>query len=606
MLNDTPQDHLISLQKAVQKLEKLSLPAPAASILEDANRHLQKLASLELPGIEQIHLFALYRVSQVLGTSLDLDEVLNQVMDAVIDLTGAERGFLMLVDPDSGETKLRAARNIEHETLERKDMEVSRTVIKSVLSNGEGILTTDAQKDSRFSGQTSVVFFGLRSVLCAPLRARGKVIGVIYVDNRAQSGVFIRDDLDLLNAFAIQAAIAIENARLYTQTDQALAARVAELETLTQLDRELNAQLDFWHVIEITRRWALAETQAEQCWIVLKDDEDALQMVDGAQEEMHAVFEEHLGSMIRETLDLREWREYPQTSEQPACLIAPILCAERGIGALVVARSHPFRSSAGKFLERLAGRAAAAIENARLYQAVQQANQAKTKFVSVVTHELRIPMTSIRGYSDLLKSGAAGPLNDQQVNFIGVIRNNVDRMSALVSDLSDISHIEAGRLKLNLSSLKLEDVTKESITSLTPRLQEKQQTLDINLDVDLPQVHADHNRLIQVFNNLISNAWKYTPTQGKIMVRARAEGAYVRVEISDTGIGISPQDQQQLFSQFFRSEDPSVREQQGWGLGLNVAKRLVNLMGGEIGARSTLGQGSTFWFTLPAIAALQD
>jgi signal transduction histidine kinase len=90
------------------------------------------------------------------------------------------------------------------------------------------------------------------------------------------------------------------------------------------------------------------------------------------------------------------------------------------------------------------------------------------------------------------------------------------------------------------------------------------------------------------------------------MVRARAEGAYVRVEISDTGIGISPQDQQQLFSQFFRSEDPSVREQQGWGLGLNVAKRLVNLMGGEIGARSTLGQGSTFWFTLPAIAALQD
>jgi sigma-B regulation protein RsbU (phosphoserine phosphatase) len=159
-----------------------------------------------------------------------LDEVLTQVMDAVIGLTQAERGFLVLLEENGTEEwRLRAARNCSQETLQPKDMEISRTVIGSVIQTGQGLLTTDARNDPRFADQNSVVFYALRSIMCAPLLSRGKAIGAIYVDNRTQTGLFSPSDLELLNAFASQAAVALENAWLYTRTDQALAQRVAEL-----------------------------------------------------------------------------------------------------------------------------------------------------------------------------------------------------------------------------------------------------------------------------------------------------------------------------------------------------------------------------------------
>jgi signal transduction histidine kinase len=135
--------------------------------------------------------------------------------------------------------------------------------------------------------------------------------------------------------------------------------------------------------------------------------------------------------------------------------------------------------------------------------------------------------------------------------------------------------------------------------NLRNKFADKTQTVKVDVPEDLPRVYADPNRLVQILTNLISNAWKYTPAGGLITVRAAVQDTGLRVEILDTGIGISAADQSQLFTQFFRSESPEVREQTGWGLGLNVTKRLVEFMGGEIGASSQLGKGSTFWFSLP-------
>jgi len=293
---------------------------------------------------------------------------------------------------------------------------------------------------------------------------------------------------------------------------------------------------------------------------------------------------------------------FPAEGETPLRLATPLQHSGNFIGLLVVECPQSCHEADLKFLERLSCRAASAIQNARLFQSVQQAHTAKSKFISVVTHEIRIPMTAIKGYTDLIRSGAVGPLNEMQVNFLNTIRNNVERMSVLVSDLSDINYMESGRLRLQLADLLLRDYVDEAVNSLRPKLDERRHVVTIEVPADL-QVYADPQRLVQVLNNLISNANKYTPDGGQLTIRAWPTGALVRVEVTDTGIGISVEDQTRLFTQFFRSEDPAVREQQGWGLGLNVAKKLVELMGGEIGAQSVLKEGSTFWFTLPQPSA---
>ena len=586
---------LNDLKVALDDLSRQTLPVQTRSTIQTARARLDQLRRASSNETEEDRLAAVYRVSQSLGTTLNQDEVLNQVMDAIVELTGAERGFLTLIDPSTGELHLRAARNIDGENLHSEDMEVSRTVIQSVIDTEEGVVTTNAQTDPRFAGQQSVVFHSLRSILCAPLRSSGKIIGVIYAENRAQSGIFTTEDLNLLNAFATQATVAIENARLYTRTDQALAARLGELETLSQIDRELNAELDLARALEITRHWATKGTVAEECWIGLSDEETGLLKLFAGPTggEFLEPGLEVFGAISKKTT--------PQgISAGPTKYLAmPLMHADELQGAIVVTSKSEFQLEEREFLTRLAGRASAAIANARLFQAVQQANESKSQFVAIVTHELRTPLTSIKGYTDLIRKGVVGEVNDQQLNFLEVIHTNTNRMSRLISDLSDISRIERGKLHLEPTPLYLHTYVDETISSLRHKVEEKNQSLTSRMPNNLPNIFADPNRLVQVLTNLVSNAWKYTPEGGKIVVCASQSNGFVRVEIIDNGLGISKEDQVKLFSQFFRSEAQEVREQTGWGLGLNVTKKLVEIMGGDIGFSSVLDEGSNFWFTVP-------
>lgn len=601
-------NHLEQLSAVLDRLSQLTLPLEEGLALRKARQSLLALEAQLHDRPNNEHTEQLYQVSRSLSTSLDLAEVLQQVMDAVVDLTGAERGYLLLLDPDTQQIKIQAARGQEGLPLDEEQAGYSRSVVREVVEQDHGLLATDARTDPRFSDQESVILQDLRSILCVPLRWRSQLVGVIYVDNRVQSGVFNDQDLEVLEAFAAQAAAAIANARLYTQTDQRLTARVAELEILGQISRQLNATLELQQVAEITLEWALQGTQADQGWLALEANQQEtpqLIRVAGEQAGEPLTLEDPLIELV--------WKQgqqvnSPPQGELPASLAAPILRAGKPVGVLMVSSHKAFSAAAQAFLARLAGHAAIALDNARLHQAVQEANQAKSSFISVVVHELRIPMTAIKGYADLLRQGTVGEINEAQSNFLDVIRNNVGRMSALISDLSDLNRVESGRMKLEPAVFSLYDTVQEGVKSLGPRLAEKDLSLQVAVPGDLHAVKADPQRASQIFTNLLNNAWKYTPEGGIIQVRAferagEAGRSYIRVEIQDSGIGISSADQEQLFSPFFRSEAPFVREQQGWGLGLSVARSLVELMGGEIGVNSQLDQGSTFWFTLPVETA---
>lgn len=208
-----------------------NLPPNTLEDLSQMDSGLSQLAQdVEAFAEERDNLLALTEISQVINSSLELDEVLRIVMDNFIRLTGAERGFLMLRD-DIGQMTTRIARNWEQESLNAGEHALSRTVIQRVIESGEAILTTNAQADPRFDGQESVIAFNLRSILCVPLKVKNELIGVIYTDNRIHTGIFTESERDLLDVFANQSAIAIENARLFASVRRTL-AQVTELKNL--------------------------------------------------------------------------------------------------------------------------------------------------------------------------------------------------------------------------------------------------------------------------------------------------------------------------------------------------------------------------------------
>ena len=193
-----------------------SLGQQVDQFLPDLEKSLTGLMSdLAAQVKEHQQLMALAKSAEVINSTLDLPEVLNQVMDMIIGLTGAERGFLMLLDEEAGELEFRVARNLDQETIQGSSFEISRTIVNTVAREGEPVVTTNAQADPRFRAQESVVSYSLRSILCVPLKVREKVTGVIYSDNRIKTGLFTESDRDLLSTFANQAAVAIENARLF-------------------------------------------------------------------------------------------------------------------------------------------------------------------------------------------------------------------------------------------------------------------------------------------------------------------------------------------------------------------------------------------------------
>ena len=227
------------------------------------------------------------------------------------------------------------------------------------------------------------------------------------------------------------------------------------------------------------------------------------------------------------------------------------------------------------------------------------ANKSKSEFVSFVSHELKLPMTSIKGYSDLMLSGMAGPLNENQTNFLTTIRNNVNRMATLVSDLADLSRLESGNLRLESRDVPIWDVIDQVVALTRPQITKKNQTITVDIPNELPKAWCDRNRLAQILTNLMNNANQYTPEDGVIIVRALLDKDMIQIKVEDNGLGMIPEDQEKLFSKFFRSTDDKVRESPGTGLGLCLTKNLIELQGGKIWFESEFRKGTAFYFTVP-------
>lgn len=558
--------------------------------LEQEHRQLKKQERLE----------ALYNVSRLLGSSLELQTVLNQVMDAIIQLTKAERGFLMLRD-DDGQLQVKAARNFDQQTLGSDKFQFSRTIVNQVMDRGDSVVTTNAAQDPRYADQDSIVGKALRSIMATPLRVRGRVIGVVYVDNSAVTGLFEDDDLSTLDAFAGQAAVAIDNAQLFAATDQKLADRVEELRQLRRIDLQLNETLNAERAMNYTLEWAARLANADVGYFGL---------IDGK----HIPTAQSYGIEIDDTLPIFLEKTYPQAVDVVASgealtinderrsygvLIVPVRRDQKVFAVIVLRRRGAFSDEQKEMVERIVARAAVAIENARLYAATQAADRSKSEFVGIVAHDLKVPMTSILGYADLTLMD--GNLQEQQTNYLNRIRDTVKRMEMLVSDLADISRIESGHFLMNETRVDVGDIVQGLRDAIMTQIKARGHTFVEEIDPDLPPMWVDYYRLLQVLTNLASNAYKYTPDGGTITLKVQRVDDRVEFSISDTGIGMTRESIKKLGTKFWRADDDFTRSQPGTGLGYAITANLVEQMGGRIQVESHVAKGSRFWFSVATL-----
>jgi signal transduction histidine kinase len=227
----------------------------------------------------------------------------------------------------------------------------------------------------------------------------------------------------------------------------------------------------------------------------------------------------------------------------------------------------------------------------------------KSEFVATVSHELRTPMTSIKGYVEVLLMGAAGALNDQQANFLQVVKTNAERLNILVNDLLDVSRIEAGRVILSFQPLNIGEIVNEVIEEQLRQSEEQGKPMQIDLEMapGFPRVPGDPERVRQILGNLVNNAFNYTPPDGQIKIRTQVIGNEAQIDIIDNGIGIKPEDSRRIFERFYRGDDPLVLASSGNGLGLAITQQLIEMHHGRIWMKSKgiPGDGSVFSFTLP-------
>jgi GAF domain-containing protein len=472
---------------------------------------------------------------------------------------------------------------------------------------------------------------GARTALVVPMLKDDVLVGAIVI-YRQEVRPFTAKQITLVQSFAAQAVIAIENTRLLNETKEALEQQRASAEVLNVISNSVSdAEPVFEKIVESCER--IFATSRIGLNLIGPDElvhAGAYGKFPGAEKLRRENFPHPVpGSATGAAIGAGRPIQYPDAlsdSDVPeygrraakivgfrSFVMAPLLSEGRGLGAIFVGRETigSFSDKEIALLKTFADQAVIAIENVRLFDEIQDksrqlevASQHKSQFLANMSHELRRPLNAILGYTELMADGIYGELPEKTMGVLRRLESNGRHLLGLINDVLDLSKIEAGQLVLDLSDYSFEDIAQTVRSTLEPLAADKKLTFKVEVAPKMPAGHGDGRRLTQVLINLVGNAIKFTDAGEVVITGGTTEGSF-HLSVRDTGPGISAADQAKLFQEFQQADNAITHKKGGTGLGLAISKRIVEMHGGKIWVESKVGQGSTFAFTVPVRAVQQ-
>jgi signal transduction histidine kinase len=597
------------------------------SYVDLENKVEQRTAELSESLEQQTAISEILRV--ISNSPDDVQPVLDSVAEHAARICKAQVVDIILLEGDvlrSGAVFGELGRDIGEVPLDRS------TVMGRAICDMEPIQLEDQQAagDDFARGREFARRFGHRTILAVPLMREDRAMGCILI-RRTEVRPFEQKDVALLTTFADQAAIAIENVRLFEAEQQrtrelseSLEQQTATAEVLKTISR---STFDLQSVLN-----ALVESVARLCDadIVAIRRPKGMSFLHVASHGAPSEYKEYIqtrpieadrGTVAGRVLlegkpihitDVQSDPEYAMTSISQRAgfhtiLGVPLLREGNPIGVLILCRTtiRPFADKQIELASTFADQAVIAIENVRLFEEIQEksrqveeASKHKSQFLANMSHELRTPLNAILGYTELVLDGIYGEAPEKMRSVLERIQTNGKHLLGLINDVLDLSKIEAGQLVLSLNDYSVKDMMGGVYVAVEPLAGNKKLNFKLEVPPDLPTAHGDERRLSQVLLNLVGNAIKFTDTGEVAMKAAAANGSYT-VAVTDTGPGIAEADQAKIFEEFQQSESTHTKAKGGTGLGLAIAKRIVEMHGGRLWVESKLGSGSTFFFTVP-------
>ncbi len=565
-------------------------------------------------------------------SSFDLPPVLESMVQSATRLCDADSGFLFRLQGDVYRVAADYGRPSELRALIRQRAIRSgrQTLVGRIALTHRALHIPDVLADPEYCWPEAQRAGGYRTMLGIPLLREGMPVGVIVLTRNAVRP-FTEKQIQLLTTFADQAGIAIENVRLFSELQartRELARSVEELRALGQTTQAVSSSLELRQVLSTIAEQATKLCEADAGliteyvestgefrpsagWNLSQAFIEAIQAAPPAWERGATGRSVAAGQPVQ-IADILEEADYPfrdilGRQGYRAILSIPLVHARRTLGTLAVARKRPglFPERDIHLLSTFANQTIIAIEHAQLFQKLQEkaeqleaASRHKTNFLANMSHEFRTPLNAILGYTELILDSIYGEIPEKVREVLLRLANSGRHLLAVINDVLDLSKIEAGELTLSLSDYSMKEVIHTVFSGLESLAAEKQLALKSAVPPDLPLGRGDERRLTQVLLNLVGNAIKFTDA-GEVRVQVTLSDDEFLVEVADTGPGIAPEALERIFEDFQQAGSSDGRKRGGTGLGLPIAKRILELHGGRIWVESSLGRGSTFRFTLP-------